>query len=284
MGPETAAADERARGGQHLGVQTFLPYPDLRASSVVLDDRRLGKQRVETFQILRALTFETYAWRNHPAVRMWRGFVPGLARYGRENCREWIRRGYADTLADKFLDWTGGVEPEDPPLPPWFGWEPLHRSHRIALLRKEPESYHEHFPLEAGQPAEAHPVEGYVWPPDVFPTWPVRGDGLPLPAAVRALGFGEARPAQAAAVQAAAGGHDVLLVMRPGTGGSAAGLLAGLTTKGLTWWVSPPLLPRAGAVPAVVAPAPRKVAAGDPAPLTARPPGPADLLAMRAEA
>ena len=57
-------------------MQTFLPYPDLRASCVVLDDRRLGKQRVETFQILRALTWPEYAWKNHPAVRMWRGFLP----------------------------------------------------------------------------------------------------------------------------------------------------------------------------------------------------------------
>lgn len=263
-------------------MQTFLPYPDLRASCVVLDDRRLGKQRVETFQILRALTFETYAWRNHPAVRMWRGFVPGLVRYGRENCREWMRRGYSDSLADKFLDWTDGLEPDDPPLPPWFGWEPVHRSHRLALLRKEPEWYAERFPLEAAGLAGSD--EGYVWPPDVFPTWPVRGDGLTLSQAVRALGLTEARPAQATAAQAVAAGQDVLLVTRPGTGASTAGLLAGLVAKGVTWWVHPPLLPRAGAVPAVVGPEPREVPPGDPAPLTARPPGPADLMAMRGEA
>ena len=63
-------------------MRTFLPYPDLRASCVVLDDKRLGKQRVETSQILRALTWPRFAWKNHPAVRMWRGFVPGLALNG----------------------------------------------------------------------------------------------------------------------------------------------------------------------------------------------------------
>jgi len=89
-------------------VQTFLPYPDLRASCVVLDDRRLGKQRVETFQILRALTWPSYAWKNHPAVRMWRGFVPGLVEYGLESCREWVRRGYADSVAEQLVAWTGG--------------------------------------------------------------------------------------------------------------------------------------------------------------------------------
>jgi hypothetical protein len=218
---------------------------------------------------------------------MWRGFVPGLVRYGRENCREWMRRGYADTLADKFLDWTDGLEPDDPGLPPWFGWEPLHRSHRLALLRKEPEWYASRFPVEAAGLAEGQAEDqhgGYVWPPDVFPTWPVRGDGLALPAAVRALGLVEAHRPQIAAVDAAAAGRDVLAVMRPGTGGSTTGLLAGLATKGLTWWVHPPLLPRSGVVPTVVGPPPRKVPPGDPAPLTARPPGPADLLAMRDEA
>jgi hypothetical protein len=120
-------------------VQTFLPYPDLRASSQVLDDRRLGKQRVETFQILRALTWPAYAWKNHPAVRMWRGFVPGLVAYGLENCREWTRRGYADSVAPQLLGWSGGRPPVDPALPPWFGVEALHLSHRSALLRKDPE-------------------------------------------------------------------------------------------------------------------------------------------------
>jgi hypothetical protein len=99
-------------------VQTFVPYPDLRASCQVLDGPRLGKQRVETFQILRALTWPSYAWKNHPAVRMWRGFVPGLVLYGVENCREWTRRGNADTVLPQLLAWTGGQVPDDPEMPP----------------------------------------------------------------------------------------------------------------------------------------------------------------------
>ena len=51
-------------------MQTFLPYPDFEASAAVLDDRRLGTPRVETYQILRALTWPRYGWKNHPAVRM----------------------------------------------------------------------------------------------------------------------------------------------------------------------------------------------------------------------
>jgi len=35
-------------------MQTFLPYPDFLQSLQSLDNKRLGKQRVETFQILNA--------------------------------------------------------------------------------------------------------------------------------------------------------------------------------------------------------------------------------------
>src|ERR1700712_5264270 len=93
-------------------MQTFLPSADFTASSVVLDDRRLGKQRVETFQILRALTWPEYAWKNHPAVRMWRGFIPALVAYGLANCDEWIRRGNADTVAASLLAFTDGRRPD----------------------------------------------------------------------------------------------------------------------------------------------------------------------------
>lgn len=37
-------------------MQTFLPYSDITESLRVLDDKRLGKQRVETFQIINAIT------------------------------------------------------------------------------------------------------------------------------------------------------------------------------------------------------------------------------------
>jgi hypothetical protein len=43
---------DRGYGGS---VQTFLPYPDFERTAEVLDDRRLGKQRVEVLQILNAI-------------------------------------------------------------------------------------------------------------------------------------------------------------------------------------------------------------------------------------
>lgn len=262
-------------------MQTFLPYPDLRASCVVLDDRRLGKQRVETFQVLRALTWPEYAWKNHPAVRMWRGFVPALVEYGVESCREWTRRGYADAVAEQLLAWTGGEPPSGAPLPPWFGLEQLHLSHRSALLRKDPDHYR---PLFGPHEPDDLP---YLWPPAVFPRWPVRGgvDGLPAHAAARLLGLDAPLAWQRSAVDALADGRDVLLIARPGAGGTTAGLLAALSRRGRTLWVTPWAGPTAPPAPAVPLPAPRSPAAvpADRPPPIARAPGPADVAAMVAE-
>lgn len=52
-------------------VQTFLPYPDFAQSAQCLDRQRLGKQRVEVLQLLKALKGESKGWKNHPAAKMW---------------------------------------------------------------------------------------------------------------------------------------------------------------------------------------------------------------------
>jgi len=82
-------------------MQTFLPFPDFQKSARILDNRRLGKQRVETLQILRALTYPNAAWRNHPAVKMWRNHRHALALYGVTICREWRSRGFCDRTEAK---------------------------------------------------------------------------------------------------------------------------------------------------------------------------------------
>ncbi|TDY60158.1 hypothetical protein C8D99_10911 [Aminivibrio pyruvatiphilus] len=142
-------------------MQTFLPYPDFFRSAEVLDVRRLGKQRVEAFQLLNALSPE-YAlrgWRNHPARIMWSAHPSALAFYGVVVCRRWTGLGYRDTCRDKILgalNIMGGDGDEERLegryrdalagkgrefLPPWFGDETFHRSHRSNLLRKDPEWY-----------------------------------------------------------------------------------------------------------------------------------------------
>lgn len=149
-------------------MQTFLPHPDFERTAAVLDTRRLGKQRVEAMQILRALTRPTYGWKHHPAVLMWQGYEEALGAYAVAICREWCRRGYADTCEVKILDDLAAAAVPAPPrsqaglgaagaLPPWLGDGAVHRSHQSALLRKDPSWYTAVF----GDVPDDLP---YVWP------------------------------------------------------------------------------------------------------------------------
>jgi hypothetical protein len=137
-------------------MQTFLPYPDFAASAEVLDYRRLGKQRVETYQLLRAINGETKGWVNHPAAVMWRGFESALAYYGTVICREWIQRGYKDTMLER-LEQLWVQHGKNLVMPPWMGNSDFHRSHQSNLVRKFPEFYIPLFP-------DVGPELEYVWP------------------------------------------------------------------------------------------------------------------------
>ena len=149
-------------------MQTFLPDRDFAVSAAVLDDRRLGKQRVEALQVIRALTRPTYGWQHHPAVRMWRGYEEALGCYALTMCAEWCRRSFADTCARTIAEDLAAAGVPVPPrpqaelgraglLPPWLGDEAFHRSHRSALLRKDPSHYGARL---GGVP----PDLPYVWP------------------------------------------------------------------------------------------------------------------------
>ena len=148
-------------------MQTFLPYPDFERSARSLDAKRLGKQRVECLQVVRGLTVPTYGWRHHPAVKMWRGHLEALGRYSLEVCGVWTEGGRADTCATTLTGdlRAAGVErvrtqadlAAAGALPSWLGDEEFHRSHRSALLRKDPEFYGPRFP---GVPDDLP----YVWP------------------------------------------------------------------------------------------------------------------------
>lgn len=115
-------------------MQTFLPFPDFKKSAQCLDTTRLGKQRVETLQILNALLLPDKGWKNHPATRMWRGHEYQLAEYGKAIALEWVARGHCDTCYDKICRMQELVA--DTGLPIWFGNEELHESHRSNLMRK----------------------------------------------------------------------------------------------------------------------------------------------------
>lgn len=120
-------------------MQTFLPYDSFSESAKCLDYRRLGKQRVEAWQIYRALTVKDYGWKNHPIVKMWNGYEAALLFYGIEICKEWKRRGYNDTMLERFeqelLKYKEIVDPV------WLGNKKFHASHRSNLLRKDKKFY-----------------------------------------------------------------------------------------------------------------------------------------------
>jgi len=137
-------------------MQTFLPYPSFVASAQCLDRKRLGKQRVEVLQILRALSGESAGWRNHPAVRMWRGHQYVLAMYGASCCDEWIARGYRDTTLEKIASHVENIT-EDVASPGWLGRDDFHASHRAALLFKDYAWYSQFGWTET-------PAMKYVWP------------------------------------------------------------------------------------------------------------------------
>jgi hypothetical protein len=154
-------------------VQTFLPYPDFERSARVLDTKRLGKQRVEVIQVVRALTRPTYGWANHPAVLMWKGHEEALGRYGLTCCEVWTEHGFGDTCAATIREdlrefgvdtiRTQAELAVGEALPLWLGQERVHLSHQSALVRKDPEHYRSLFPDV---------------PDDVPYAWPVRSQAV----------------------------------------------------------------------------------------------------------
>lgn len=124
-------------------MNTFLPLPDIEASVACLDRQRLGKQRVEAMQLLKG------QWSNHPASKMWRGHEAALAHYMNACIKEWIRRGYSNTML--LAPVTELV------LPPWFGDPDFHARHRSNLLRKDPVHYGQFGWSET-------PDLPYIWP------------------------------------------------------------------------------------------------------------------------
>jgi len=142
-------------------MQTFLPFPDFQQSAAALDRVRLGKQRVEALQILRALVIPEYGWRSHPAVRMWMGHVPALTMYGLAMVDEWTARGGEDTTREKIMEFAPQAAHPDYaakiPMPPWLGEPDFHLSHRSRLIAKDPRFYTKAFP-------GTDPDLEYVWP------------------------------------------------------------------------------------------------------------------------
>lgn len=128
-------------------MQTFLPYKDFDKSAKALDNKRLNKQILEGYQILKVLNNPDprAAWRNHPAVKMWRGHEQALFEYIMAMVKQADLRGiktdknkdniYSLRLAT-IKQWGNGY-------PEWYrnGIERITESHRANLYRKDPEYY-----------------------------------------------------------------------------------------------------------------------------------------------
>lgn len=115
-----------------------------------LDNKRLGKQRVEAYQILNYLIGKSNGWSNHPATRMWANYMGALCDYGIAICLEWQNRGFNDSLLYKFIDENTGEHTK----PWWVKDSLLHLTHQSNLMRKAPDYYNYQVPDNIP----------YVWP------------------------------------------------------------------------------------------------------------------------
>jgi hypothetical protein len=140
-------------------MQTFLPYSDFKESLRSLDNKRLGKQRVEAYQIISAITQRPRkdgkpykGWVSHPCSVMWKDYVNALKMYYNDCIDVWKERGFKNTMEYEPIE-------GDFVLPDWLGKEEFHASHRANLLRKDPVFYCKHGWRE-------NPEDPYMWMDD----------------------------------------------------------------------------------------------------------------------
>ncbi len=143
-------------------VNTFLPVADFKYAAKLLDNARLGKQRVEGRQIVDTLCNKKSGWSNHPIVRSWRGYETALKYYVNCIIDEWVARGNNNDL-DKYV-----IDDMSTVIRPWWcDWDRLHINHRAMLLLKNPARYKKLFIGELSVPSE-YLVHGYIWPYKIY--------------------------------------------------------------------------------------------------------------------
>ena len=130
-------------------MQTFLPHTNTLDAARALDNKRLNKQILEGYQILKVLSgaSPSSAWRNHPAVLMWKGFEHGLWDYIRSMVDIASLRGIKtennvknlNELYKKYSEDWGNEHPDF-----WRDETKVMRiitTHRANLFKKDPEYY-----------------------------------------------------------------------------------------------------------------------------------------------
>ena len=139
-------------------MQTFLPSSDYEYSAQILDNKRLNKQILEGYQILKVLSgaSESGAWRNHPAVLMWKDAEHSLMDYIDHMVYEADWRGIKTdknvsnlkTLKSAFSHLWGKAQPV------WSKPEHVKRvtmTHKANLYRKDPEIYAEFYTAKSSE-------------------------------------------------------------------------------------------------------------------------------------
>jgi len=129
-------------------MQIFRPYVDHRRSASFLDDKRLGKQRVEAKQVILAvlrrrgvLRDGRRGWLNHPVVLMYDAgpYLEDLVNYFYAVVEEWIRRGFKNFIS---LDDVEHLLKHVDTAPGTPVTEDLAREYRRILLLKDPCHYY----------------------------------------------------------------------------------------------------------------------------------------------
>lgn len=114
-----------------------MPFADFEKTFYILDYKRLGKQRQETLQILKAMLGIVKHYKSQSAARAWKGCERGLCEYGIKCCNMWRRRGYQDNTQVIFEEiLKEHLKDRSIVYPRWIGYEPFHSNQRAILLGK----------------------------------------------------------------------------------------------------------------------------------------------------
>ena len=126
-------------------MQTFITDFNMAQNAKNLDNKRLGKQRVEGLQIASCLLEKETRWKNHPTVKMWKGYEEFLLYfYLNWIFDQWLRRGYKNEKCTETYERLCNICKypgfENIKTPLWLSIQFI-ESHRSNLIRKNPEFY-----------------------------------------------------------------------------------------------------------------------------------------------
>ncbi|SHO33377.1 Hypothetical protein BQ3484_309 [Cedratvirus A11] len=121
----------------------------------IMDRQRAGKQRVEAMQLLDVLLARKplSSWKNHPATKMWSPWTEALKLYHNMFIKEWIKRGYKNTMKLEKID-EKKIEAQG--VPEFITNKHFIERMQANLLHKDAEFYGEY-------EWEVRPAVGYYW-------------------------------------------------------------------------------------------------------------------------